>query len=107
MTTVTVRVPAKINLQLAAGPLRQDGYHDLVTVFHAISLYDEISVSHADADSVRSAVRAPRRSRPTRTTSRCGPSRPCGRRPGAGTPGRPARPGPQEYRTATQASSPE
>ena len=52
MTTVTVRVPAKINLQLAVGPLRPDGYHDLVTVFHAISLYDEISVSHADADSV-------------------------------------------------------
>ena len=52
MTTVTVRVPAKINLQLAVGPLRPDGYHDLVTVFHAISLYDEVSVSTAEADSV-------------------------------------------------------
>ena len=52
MTTVTVRVPAKINLQLAVGPLRPDGYHDLVTVFHAISLYDEVSVSAAEADSV-------------------------------------------------------
>jgi 4-diphosphocytidyl-2-C-methyl-D-erythritol kinase len=49
---VTVRVPAKINLQLAVGPLRPDGYHDLVTVFHAISLYDEVSVSNAEADSV-------------------------------------------------------
>ena len=29
---VTVRVPAKINLHLAVGPLREDGYHDLVTV---------------------------------------------------------------------------
>ena len=27
---VTVRVPAKINLHLAVGPLRSDGYHDLV-----------------------------------------------------------------------------
>ena len=35
--SVTVRVPAKINLQLAVGPVRPDGYHDLVTVFHAIS----------------------------------------------------------------------
>jgi 4-diphosphocytidyl-2-C-methyl-D-erythritol kinase len=52
VTTVTVRVPAKINLQLAVGPLRPDGYHDLVTVFHAISLYDEVSVSNAEADSV-------------------------------------------------------
>jgi 4-diphosphocytidyl-2-C-methyl-D-erythritol kinase len=52
VTTVTVRVPAKINLQLAVGPLRPDGYHDLVTVFHAISLFDEVSVSNAEADSV-------------------------------------------------------
>jgi 4-diphosphocytidyl-2-C-methyl-D-erythritol kinase len=52
VTTVTVRAPAKINLQLAVGPLRPDGYHDLVTVFHAISLFDEVSVSSAEADSV-------------------------------------------------------
>ena len=52
VTTVTVRAPAKINLQLAVGPLRPDGYHDLVTVFHAISLFDEVSVSPAEADSV-------------------------------------------------------
>jgi 4-diphosphocytidyl-2-C-methyl-D-erythritol kinase len=50
--TVTVRVPAKINLQLAVGPLRSDGYHDLVTVFHAISLTDEVTVAAADSDSV-------------------------------------------------------
>src|SRR5215472_2644094 len=52
VTTVTVRVPAKINLQLAVGPLRPDGFHDLVTVFHAISLSDDVSVTPADADSV-------------------------------------------------------
>jgi 4-diphosphocytidyl-2-C-methyl-D-erythritol kinase len=51
VTSVTVRVPAKINLQLAVGPLRADGYHHLVTVFHAISLFDEVSVAAADADS--------------------------------------------------------
>jgi 4-diphosphocytidyl-2-C-methyl-D-erythritol kinase len=52
VTNVTVRVPAKINLQLAVGPLRPDGYHDLVTVFHAISLFDEVSVAVAETDSV-------------------------------------------------------
>jgi 4-diphosphocytidyl-2-C-methyl-D-erythritol kinase len=52
VTSVTVRVPAKINLQLAVGPLRPDGYHDLVTVFHAISLFDEVSVAPAAADEV-------------------------------------------------------
>jgi 4-diphosphocytidyl-2-C-methyl-D-erythritol kinase len=50
--SVTVRVPAKINLQLAVGPLRPDGYHDLVTVFHAISLSDEVTVEAAEVDSV-------------------------------------------------------
>jgi 4-diphosphocytidyl-2-C-methyl-D-erythritol kinase len=49
---VTVRVPAKINLQLAVGPPRPDGYHGLVTVFHAISLFDEVTVTAADGDSV-------------------------------------------------------
>jgi 4-diphosphocytidyl-2-C-methyl-D-erythritol kinase len=49
---VTVRVPAKINLQLAVGPLRPDGYHGLVTVFHAVSLFDEVTVAPAGSDSV-------------------------------------------------------
>jgi 4-diphosphocytidyl-2-C-methyl-D-erythritol kinase len=52
VTSVTVRVPAKINLQLAVGPLQPDGYHGLVTVFHAIALFDEVTVTAADADSV-------------------------------------------------------
>ena len=32
---VTVRVPAKVNLHLAVGGLRGDGYHELVSVFQA------------------------------------------------------------------------
>ena len=52
VTSVTARVPAKINLQLAVGPLRSDGYHGLVTVFHAVSLFDEVTVVAAEADSV-------------------------------------------------------
>jgi 4-diphosphocytidyl-2-C-methyl-D-erythritol kinase len=49
---VTVRVPAKINLQLAVGPARADGYHSLVTVFHAVSLFDEVTVSAAGQTSL-------------------------------------------------------
>jgi 4-diphosphocytidyl-2-C-methyl-D-erythritol kinase len=49
---VTVRVPAKINLHLAVGPLRHDGFHDLVTVFHAVSLFDEVSVVAGDAPGI-------------------------------------------------------
>ena len=52
MTGVTVRVPAKLNLQLAVGPPRADGYHDLVTVFHAVSLFDQVTVEPAGHDGV-------------------------------------------------------
>jgi len=45
---VTVRVPAKVNLELLVGPPRDDGYHALSTVFHAVSLYDDVTVSAAD-----------------------------------------------------------
>jgi 4-diphosphocytidyl-2-C-methyl-D-erythritol kinase len=52
VTTVTVRVPAKVNLQLAVGPARADGYHDVATVYQAVSLFDEVSVASAERDSV-------------------------------------------------------
>jgi 4-diphosphocytidyl-2-C-methyl-D-erythritol kinase len=52
VTGVTVRVPAKLNLQLAVGPPRADGYHDLVTVFHAVSLFDQVMVEPAGRDGV-------------------------------------------------------
>lgn len=45
MTAVTVRAPAKVNLRLAVGPARADGYHDLVNVFQAVSLFDEVTVT--------------------------------------------------------------
>jgi len=51
--SVTVRVPAKINLHLAVGDLRRDKYHDLVTVYQALDLYDEVTVTAADEISVR------------------------------------------------------
>jgi 4-diphosphocytidyl-2-C-methyl-D-erythritol kinase len=52
VTGITVRVPAKLNLQLAVGPPRADGYHDLVTVFHAVSLFDQVTVEPAGRDEV-------------------------------------------------------
>ncbi|MFI6689457.1 4-(cytidine 5'-diphospho)-2-C-methyl-D-erythritol kinase [Streptomyces sp. NPDC050485] len=46
--SITVRVPAKVNVQLAVGPARPDGFHDLANVFLAVSLYDEVTVTAAD-----------------------------------------------------------
>ena len=48
---VVVRTPAKINLQLAVGPLGQDGFHEVTTVFQAISLFDDVSVKFATENS--------------------------------------------------------
>jgi 4-diphosphocytidyl-2-C-methyl-D-erythritol kinase len=39
---VRVRVPAKINLHLGVGPRRDDGYHDVITVFQAVTIYDDV-----------------------------------------------------------------
>jgi 4-diphosphocytidyl-2-C-methyl-D-erythritol kinase len=46
--SVTVRVPAKVNVQLAVGPARPDGFHDLANVFLAVGLYDEVTATPAD-----------------------------------------------------------
>lgn len=44
---VTLVAPAKVNLYLAVGARRTDGYHDVVTVLQAISLADEVIVEDA------------------------------------------------------------
>lgn len=42
-----MRVPAKVNLHLTVGPRRPDGFHDLVTVFHAVALFDTVTATPA------------------------------------------------------------
>jgi 4-diphosphocytidyl-2-C-methyl-D-erythritol kinase len=46
---VTVRVPAKVNLQLSVGARRPDGMHSLVTVFQAVGLYDDVTASESES----------------------------------------------------------
>lgn len=48
---VTASAPAKINLHLGVGPVRDDGYHPLATVYQAIGLRDRVTVRPA-ADEV-------------------------------------------------------
>ena len=50
-TSVTVRVPAKVNLQLSVGPREADGFHNLVTVFQAISIYDDVTITKLEPGS--------------------------------------------------------
>jgi 4-diphosphocytidyl-2-C-methyl-D-erythritol kinase len=51
--SVTVRTPGKINLYLAVGDLLDSGYHELATLFHAVSLVDEVTVRNADVLSLK------------------------------------------------------
>lgn len=48
-----MRVPAKVNLHLGVGPLRADGFHELVTVFQAVNLTDEVTARPAPELAVR------------------------------------------------------
>lgn len=50
--SVTVRVPGKVNLYLSVGDRRDDGYHELTTIFHAVSLLDEVTVRTSDTLSI-------------------------------------------------------
>lgn len=55
-SSVTVRVPGKVNLQLSVGAVRPDGYHELVTVFQAVSLFDEITARSSDQPGIRITI---------------------------------------------------
>lgn len=48
MSSLTALCPAKINLGLEVVGRRPDGYHELVTIFQALSLADTLTVEPAD-----------------------------------------------------------
>jgi 4-diphosphocytidyl-2-C-methyl-D-erythritol kinase len=48
MTAVAARAPAKVNVHLGVGPLRPDGFHELRTVYLAVSLFDTVTVGPGD-----------------------------------------------------------
>jgi 4-diphosphocytidyl-2-C-methyl-D-erythritol kinase len=49
---VILRAPAKLNLCLLVGERRDDGLHEICSLFEALSLADRIVVSEAEADEV-------------------------------------------------------
>ncbi len=55
--TVTVRSFAKINLGLRIGASREDGFHELLTVYQTIALHDVIRVSVGRGSGIRDSMR--------------------------------------------------
>lgn len=58
---VRVQAPAKINLRLGVGPVRDDGYHPLGTVYFALDWRDAVTVRPADSWSVEVTTAVPER----------------------------------------------
>lgn len=47
MVEVSARAPGKVNIQLAVGRVRPDGFHPLASVFHAVELSELVTVRTA------------------------------------------------------------
>jgi len=47
MTVITATAPAKVNLVFEVGPLKPNGYHDVNSLFLALDLREEVTVSNA------------------------------------------------------------
>ncbi|WP_084039313.1 4-(cytidine 5'-diphospho)-2-C-methyl-D-erythritol kinase [Demequina sp. NBRC 110053] len=58
--SVTARAPGKVNLQLSVGPVREDGYHPLATVFQAVDLYETVTATVRADEAITVRVRAAR-----------------------------------------------
>lgn len=53
---VVVEAHAKINLSLAVGPLRDDGYHEIDTLFQTVTLCDTVELAPLNAGAVELVV---------------------------------------------------
>lgn len=45
---VAARAPGKLNLDLRVGPRRSDGFHEIATVFHAVTLWEHVELQLAE-----------------------------------------------------------
>lgn len=49
MKTINLIAPAKVNLYLGIGERQEDGYHNALTVMHALSMHDGVRMTHVGA----------------------------------------------------------
>ena len=82
----TMRAPAKLNLCLYVGPRRDDGLHEIRSLFEPLELADELRISEAAEDEV--ICEGDRGTGPDRDrrSPRCGRTAGTGRRCGSRSP---------------------
>lgn len=51
--SITVRAPGKINVYFRVGALQEDGYHEVASLYQAVSLFEEVTAEPADGFSLR------------------------------------------------------
>ena len=61
--------PAKVNLFLGIGDRRDNGYHDVSTVLHAVALHDILYMKRSDIVAARAALESAEDGAPTNTAS--------------------------------------
>lgn len=49
---VTAVAPGKVNMSLRIGPLREDGYHDVATLYFAVSLHEEVTAAPREDEAI-------------------------------------------------------
>ncbi len=49
---VTAVAPGKVNMSLRVGPPREDGYHDVATLYFAVSLHEEVTAAPRDDEAI-------------------------------------------------------
>lgn len=55
-TQFQLLAPAKVNLHLAVGPMREDGYHPISSIFQKVDLYDKISLCNVKDGKAKTQV---------------------------------------------------
>jgi 4-diphosphocytidyl-2-C-methyl-D-erythritol kinase len=53
---VTVRSPAKVNVALLVGKVRDDGFHSLATIYQAVDIHDDVRAKPSPAGSFKVSV---------------------------------------------------
>ena len=51
--SITVRAPGKINVYFRVGALQDDGYHEVASLYQAVSLFEEVTATESDTFSLR------------------------------------------------------
>ena len=54
--SVTATAPGKVNLYFAVGPLREDGYHEVASLYAATDVLEHVTISSAQEPGIAQSM---------------------------------------------------